>query len=197
VTATITPTLAQRVSDHMSSRFPGTLPTGGWKTAHDTTDGTAVVVWKSGGEPVQPLVRGMVLYRWLCSLRDAGFAADACTDMAPFGRPAEESPDRVARYLRVTAWSEPTAAAVAPLPPVPPVPPHAYVPLPPALAVELRCPLSGIVPAEVHVRYLPGGALDLTLQYESGDRHWGQGVPRPPAWLLALVEQYRPAGGAL
>jgi hypothetical protein len=77
------------------------------------------------------------------------------------------------------------------------VPPHAYVPLSPEQGREFRCPLSGIIPAEAHVRYLPGGALDLTLTYESGDRHWGQGVPAPPPWLLELVEQHRPtAGGA-
>jgi hypothetical protein len=189
--------LAERTGAHMTRCFPGALPVGGWTVARDTRDGTAVVVWRSGGEPVQPLVRGMVLYRWLCSLRDAGFAAEASTDMDVFGRPEQESPDRVARYLRVTAWSSAAAAAAeAPLPPLPPAPPHAYVPLAPQQGHEFRCPLSGIVPAEVHVRYLPGGALDLTLTYESGDRSWGQGVPAPPPWLLELVEKHRPVGGA-
>lgn len=185
--------LAERTGAHMTRCFPGTLPVGGWTVARDTRDGTAVVVWRSGGEPVQPLVRGMLLYRWLCSLRDAGFAAEAATDMDVFGRPEQESPDRVARYLRVTAWSSAaTAAAAVPLPPLRPVP-HADLELTPEQGREFRCPLSGIIPAEVHVRYLPGGALDLTLTYESGDQHWGQSVPRPPGWLLDLVEQHRPA----
>jgi hypothetical protein len=178
----------------MTSRFPGTLPVGGWTVARDTRDGTAVVVWRSGGEPVQPRVRGMLLYRWLTSLRASGFAADASLDMDVFGRPEQESPDRVARYLRVTAWSSAAAAAASvPLPPLPPRAPRRTVPLPAGRRGEFRCPLSGIVPDEVDVRYLPGGALDLTLSYESGDRSWGQGVPRPPDWLLALVEQHRPA----
>jgi hypothetical protein len=178
----------------MKTRFPGTLPVGGWIVARDSGDGTAVVVWKSGGEPVQPMVRGLVLYRWLISLRAGGFSADASLDMAPFGRPEQESPDQVARYLRVTAWSSAAAdAATVPLPPLPAKAPRRTVPLPAGRRGEFRCPLSGIIPIEVDVRYLPGGALDLTLNYESGDRHWGQGVPVPPPWLLELVEQHRPA----
>jgi hypothetical protein len=196
VTATITPTLAQRVSDHMTAHFPTADLHGAWNVACDTRDGSAVVVWRPGDEPAQPQVRGMLLYRWLCSLRDAGFTGEARVDMTVFGRPVD-SPDGIARWLHVTAWSERMAAAVAPLPPLPPVPPHAYVPLTPEQGREFRCPLSGIVPGEVHVRYLPDGAVDMTLTYESGDRHWGQGIPRPPGWLLALVEQHRPAGGAL
>jgi hypothetical protein len=178
----------------MKTRFPGTLPVGGWIVARDSGDGTAVVVWKPGGEPVQPMVRGLVLYRWLISLRAGGFSADASLDMAPFGRPEQESPDQVARYLRVTAWSSAAAdAATVPLPPLPAKAPRRTVPLPAGRRGEFRCPLSGIIPIEVDVRYLPGGALDLTLNYESGDRHWGQGVPVPPPWLLELVEQHRPA----
>jgi hypothetical protein len=178
----------------MAATFPDTVPAGGWTVAADTRDGSAVVVWRQE-EPVQPQVRGMLLYRWLCSLRDAGFAAEARVDMTVFGRPMD-SPDGIARWLHVTAWSEPPATVAAPLPPMPPAPPHAYVALTPEQGQQFRCPLSGIVPDEVRVRYLPGGGLDLTLSYESGDWSWGQGVPRPPAWLLGLAEQHRPTAGA-
>jgi hypothetical protein len=195
VTATITPTLAQRVSDHMTAHFPVADLHGAWNVACDTRDGSAVVAWRPGDEPAQPQVRGMLLYRWLCSLRDAGFTGEARVDMTVFGRPVD-SPDGLARWLHITAWSRPSAPA-APLPPLPPATPRAYVALTAAQGREFRCPLTGIVPAEVSVRYLPGGGLDMTLTFGSGDLHWGQGVPRPPAWLLELVEQHRPAGGAL
>lgn len=186
-----TTTLAQRVADHMTSRFPTDSWVGGWIAACEPETGDAVVVWRPV-TPVQPRVRGSLLYRWLSDLRDAGFTAEACTDMAVFGRPDEQSPDRVARYLRITDWSAlARAKAPAPLPPLPPAPPHRDVDLPPAKARDFACPLSGTVPAFARFRYLPGH-VEVTLTYETPDTGWGAAVPHPPPWLLALAEQHRP-----
>lgn len=178
----------------MTAVFPEAVPTGGWTVAPGSETGDAVVVWQPGDEPAQPQVRGMLLYRWLCSLRDAGFTCEACTDMAVFGRPEQESPDGIARYLRITAWSKPPAAVAAPLPPLPPKPLHRDVALPPGLARELRCPLTGVTPSEVRFTYRAAG-VEMTLVYETADLHWGAAVPVPPVWLQELAEQHRPQGG--
>lgn len=98
--------LAERVSAHMLATFPES-PCGGWEVARDTRDNTAAVVWRAremfGG---MQGVRGTMLYRWLCSLRDAGFTAQPRLDEA-FGRPDETS--AIAHWLHVTAWTAPAA----------------------------------------------------------------------------------------
>lgn len=185
--------LADQVTAHMQTIQPDTAPTGGWTVARDTRDATAVVVWRPGDEPVQPQVRGMVLYRWLCGLRDAGFEAQARTDMAVFGRPNEESRDRIARWLHVTSWSEPDAVVAAPLPPLPPEPPRRTVPVP--RGRRLACPLSGTPVSELVFTYLPGG-VEIVLHYETADYDWAQIETEPPPWLRKLAEQHRPTGGA-
>lgn len=186
--------LGDRVSTHMTSAFPSTPDTGGWTVARDQQDGTAVVVWVKGMEPVQPQVRGMVLYRWLRSLRAAGFDAQARTDMAVFGRPDEESPDRIARWLHVTGWSEPAARTAAPLPPLPAKPAQRTVPMP--RGRSLVCPLSGVPVSEVLFTYRVDGSVEIVLHYESGEWDWASIETQPAAWLVELAEQHRPKGGA-
>lgn len=189
---TLVPTLAQRVSDHMTTVFPEVVAAGGWTVAADTRDGSAVVVWRPGDEPVQPRVRGMLLYRWLCSLRAAGFTAEALVDMSVFGRPVD-SPDGVARWLHVTGWAAPDRPVAVPLPPLPPKTPTVVVPLP--AGHGLRCPLSGLVPGDVAFTYRPAG-VEVVLVYETPDFSWGALETRPPAWLVSLAERHRPGVSA-
>lgn len=189
MTTTFVPaTLAHRVSAHMTVTFPEVATAGGWTVAADTRDGTAAVVWQPGTEPMPPRVRGMLLYGWLCSLRDAGFTGDARVDMSVFGRPVD-SPDGVARWLHVTGWAAPEVTVTAPLPPLPPKVPQCVVPLP--AGHGLRCPLSGLVPQEVQFTYRTSG-VETVLIYETPDFSWGQLETRPPAWLASLAEQHRP-----
>lgn len=104
--------LAERVSDHMQ-RFAETNAAR-WTVAADHRDNTAAVVWRAGSDPTLPRTcRGIVLWRWLCSLRDAGFEAHPRTDMEIFGRPDEESPDGRAYWLHVTDWKAPQATTTA------------------------------------------------------------------------------------
>jgi hypothetical protein len=182
-------TLAERVANHMTVVFPTTVDAGAWQVARDSRDGTVVVVWRAGYEPVQPQVRGMLLYRWLCSLRDAGFTAQARLDLAPFGRPDEVSRDGIARWLHVTGWAWPGVAVSEPLPPLPPKPRRSTVPLPKGHG--LRCPLSGIIPVEAQFTYR-ADAVEVVLIYELPEWSWGQLETRPAAWLLDLAEQHRP-----
>jgi hypothetical protein len=98
-------TLAERVSAHMET-WPGN-EFGGWIVAEDHRDGSAVVVWRQadwGGN-----VRGNMLYRWLGSLRDAGFTAEARLDMEALGRPDEMAD--IAHWLHVTAYTAPPCAS--------------------------------------------------------------------------------------
>ncbi|MEY9876614.1 hypothetical protein ABH931_006124 [Streptacidiphilus sp. MAP12-33] len=102
-------TLARRVAAHMEAHYPDTTDAAAWTVAEDHRDGSAVVVWRIGNDRAFPAgARGTVLYRWLLSLRDAGFAAEARTDMEVFGRPDEEAPGGRALWLHVTDW-HPTA----------------------------------------------------------------------------------------
>ncbi|MET8694719.1 hypothetical protein ABZV65_19500 [Streptomyces bauhiniae] len=100
--------LAEAVSHHMQTHFPDTTPAASWTTARDERDNTAVVVAFPGSDPTLPGgCYATHLYRWLCSLRDAGFTVEARTDMEVFGRPDEQSPSGRARWIHVTAWAQP------------------------------------------------------------------------------------------
>lgn len=182
--------LAGQVDAHMQRIHPEATAAGGWTTARDSRDGSAVVAWRQGTEPAQPGVRGTLLYRWLCSLRDAGFDAQARTDMEVFGRPDEESPDRYARWLHVTAWAQPEPHLAAPLPPLPPEPPQVITPLPSGR--RLVCPLSGVPVSELVFTYRPGRPVEIVLHYEAGDWDWAALEPEPPQWLADFAEQHRP-----
>ncbi|WP_432041448.1 hypothetical protein [Streptomyces cadmiisoli] len=102
--------LAEQLSSHMQTHHPDGADAGGWTVARDDRDGTAVLVWRPASSLLTlPQVRGMQLYRWLHSLRDAGFEAQPRTDMEVFGRPDEESEDGIARWLHITDWAPATA----------------------------------------------------------------------------------------
>jgi hypothetical protein len=106
--------LPARVSAHMQTHFTDDTEAGGWTCARDHRDNTAVVVWRPAGDLLTtPRIRGLQLSRWLDSLRDAGFVGEPRTDMEVFGRPGEESPDGIARWLHITGWSEPVRAECA------------------------------------------------------------------------------------
>lgn len=96
--------LGEMVAQHMA-RFDE--QTGGdYEVAVDHRDDTAVVVWRPGMFGSMAGVRGTMLWRWLCSLRDAGFTAQPRTDMEVFGKPDEEAD--IAWWLHVTDWADPT-----------------------------------------------------------------------------------------
>lgn len=104
MTTTASVGLTARVAAHMEQFADSEC--GGWLVAEDHRDGTAVVVWQAremfGG---MPGIGGTMLWRWMWSLRGAGFAAVPRTDLEVFGRPDEES--EYARWLHITAWSAP------------------------------------------------------------------------------------------
>jgi hypothetical protein len=185
--------VAVLVSDHMTKHFPEDGYAGGWTVARDRRDGTAVVVWRRADEPVQPQVRGMALYRWLCSLRDAGFTGEARTDMEVFGRPEGQSQDGIARWLHVTAWSAPAAVADLPLAPMPPRPPVVTVSVP--VGRRMVCPLSGVPVVELEFTYRPD-RTEIVAHYQGDGHDWAQVETEPPSWLAGLAEQHRPTGDA-
>lgn len=105
---TITPTrpLADSVTDLMN-RITADTDTCGWLVATDHRDGSAVVVYRTDPGWPQTGVRGTTLYHWLLALRDAGYTAEARTDMEVFGRPEETSD--IAWWLHITARTAPAA----------------------------------------------------------------------------------------
>lgn len=108
---TTTPTewaLAEHVSHHMQTHFPDTTPAAAWQVARDERDNTAVVIAYPGNDPHLPGgCYATHLYQWTNSLRDAGFTVEPRTDMEVFGRPDEPSPTGRARWIHITAWSQP------------------------------------------------------------------------------------------
>lgn len=94
------PRLAQAAAAHMDTNFPDTYY-GGWTVAEDERDGTAVVVWRQREYGGEQGLRGRMLYRWLESLRAAGFTVEPRLDLEVFGRPDEQS--EIAHWLHVTA----------------------------------------------------------------------------------------------
>lgn len=184
-TPTPAPTLGERVADHMR-RFDH--QTGGdYEVAVDHRDDTAVVVWRCGMFGSMQGVRGTMLYRWLCSLRDAGFTAQARLDMEVFGKPDEES--EIAWWLHVTAWTQPT-----PRPETPPCRPRyieRHVRLDPATAEPVTSPLGTGRPWGAVFRYWPD-RVDFAIEYE----HDACLLPPPqvPGWLADLAEEHRPRG---
>ncbi|MFE2497159.1 hypothetical protein [Streptomyces scopuliridis] len=185
--------LAERVDKHMLKTWPGS-PIGNWQTAVDYRDGTAIVIWRSGDVgPAQPSVRGMMLYRWLGSLRDAGFTAEARTDMACFGRPDEESP--VAWWLQITGWAEPEPEPVpAPLERYPrPMGGHRVT----ALPSDPQLPGLDRPSGYQFTYWAPGDfprPVTYTLEYEHQGYAEALSVPLPE-WLAALAEEHRPCLG--
>lgn len=179
----------ERVDAHMWKHFSGDDAPAGWIVACDYRDNTAVVVHRQTNDLLtMPAARGMSLYKWLCSLRDAGFTAEARTDMEVFGRPDEQSSDGLAHWLHITGWSEPQ------------VRPGRTIS---ELAQELRDKL-GQLP-EHNVVLNPGSVPELSGQPVHGFRfstfkdalqvtvifdETAEPLPDPPGWVLDLARQH-------
>ncbi|WP_331764478.1 hypothetical protein [Streptomyces anulatus] len=181
------PELAAMVVDHMTVHCPPTEH-GDWELGQHPTDRTIGVVWRVGTSgTAQAGVRGSILYRWLGSLKDAGFTVTPRTDMAVFGRPDEESD--TAWWLSADGWA---LAAVRHRAPVqrtmPPRPtPSVTVPLR-TRAADLRHPLSGEFPESLTFTYKPTG-VEVIADYPN----WSEKIPHPAVWLTDLAETHRPA----
>ncbi len=198
--------LAERVSQHMQTHFPETIPAASWTVARDERDNTAVVVAFPGSDRTLPgSAYAVHAYRWLCSLRDAGFTAEPRTDMEVFGRPDEQAPGGRARWLHITAWTD-----------KPPVPQRTI----PELAAELYQKI-GILPRH-HVRLDPaahppvdtvtgriradtaafiyhengayGGMTVTVYDHQTGTGH-PVGVGHVPAWLWDIGTAHRDHAG--
>jgi len=89
----------------METHHPYIEVYGGWICLRDERDGTAVIAYKTGSDFLNTVgIRGNALWRWMCSLRDAGFTVEARLDMELYGRPDDLSPDGRAQWLHVTGW---------------------------------------------------------------------------------------------
>jgi hypothetical protein len=100
--------VADRVSAHMETTFPYIETSGGWICLRDERDGSAAIAYKNGSSLLDTVgIRGNMLWRWMCSLRDVGFTVEPRLDMELYGDPDAESPDGRARWLHVSAWATP------------------------------------------------------------------------------------------
>lgn len=194
--------LGDRVTAHMETRYPYTEASGGWKCLLDQRDNTVAIAYTVGSDLLNTAgIRGNVLYQWLCSLRDDGFAVEPRLDMELYGRPNEESPDGRAQWLHVTGWDPGRI-----------VPSRSLA----ELAQDLRDKLGVIsehrvtldpdrVPAlrDVSGQHRPvtglcfgyrNGRLQVGADLQGGD---AQLVARPPQWVLDIAEEHRgcPAPG--
>jgi hypothetical protein len=195
---------AERVSRHMETHFPDTIPAASWQVARDDRDNTAVVVAFPGSDRTLPSsCYAIHAYRWLCSLRDAGFIAEPRTDMEVFGRPDEEAPGGRARWLHVTGWD-----------PKPPVPnrsiselaaelwkklgllPQHFVRLNPADHPPVDAVNRDSVRADLAVfTYQPDGKYGgMTVAVYEDTSGYPVGVGKVPAWLWEIGEAHRDHG---
>lgn len=182
-------TLGDRVAAHMR-RYD--QQTGGdYEVAVDHRDGTAVVVWRAGMFGSMQGVRGTMLYRWLCSLRTAGFTAEARLDMEVFGKPDEES--EIAWWLHVTAWTDPARSPI-PIPPPRRTPRYEYRHV--RLDPDAHPPVTNSLGSTgrlwgARFYYWPNRPVDVHVEYEHDA--WLLPPPNVPQWLADLAEQHRPA----
>lgn len=194
----VTADIPGQVDAHMKEHFPYDEAAGGWETARDYRDNTAVVVWRRNGTTLPGGSRGILLYRWHLSLENAGFICEGRTDMEVFGRPDEQSEDGRAMWIHVTGW-EPSEVR----------PPRTVG----QIACELRRKL-GV--AEEHVvpvdpaatRCLPraiSGAMDRVhalwfseykgqLQVAVAFQDAAEPLPHPPDWVLAIAADHEGHG---
>lgn len=197
--------LAERVSRHMQTHFPETTAAASWTVARDERDNTAVVVVGPGDDPTMPGGSyGIHAYRWLCSLRDAGFAVEPRTDMEVFGRPDEQSPDGRARWMHITGWSE---AAIVPERSVFELVtelcqkigmrPRHYVQLDPTAHPLVDTAFGAVVQAETACfTYQPDGKYGgMTVTVYQGETGYQVGVGKVPAWLQEIGEAHREHAG--
>lgn len=97
--------LAEQVAAHMAEHFPDDPEFGGWEVARDTTDRSAVIIWRRDDSTlVTPAVRGQLLTRWLDHLRGAGFDGSARTDHSVFD--TLRQPDGYVCWLHITGRRE-------------------------------------------------------------------------------------------
>ncbi|MFE2973353.1 hypothetical protein [Streptomyces sp. NPDC059258] len=181
------PELARIVIDHMTTHCPG-AEAGDWEIGQHPTNRTIGIVWRVGAAGfTQPGVRGTTLYRWLNSLKDAGFAVEARTDMTVFGRPDEHV--ATAWWLSVDGWSLAAVRHQAPVQrTVPPKPtPSVTLPLKTRTA-DLKHYVTGEFPESVTFEYKPAG-LEVIADYPD----WSERIPFPEAWLVDLAAANHPA----
>ncbi|MEU6365706.1 hypothetical protein ABZ876_08115 [Streptomyces sp. NPDC046931] len=196
--------LAERVSRHMQTHFPETTAAASWTVARDERDNTAVVVGP-GDDPTMPGGSyGIHAWRWLCSLRDAGFTAEPRTDMEVFGRPDEQSPDGRARWMHITDWSE---AAIVPERSIVELVdelcqkigmrPQHYVELDPTAHPPVQAVFGAVVHAETACfTYHPDGecgGMTVTVYQDETGHKVARG--KVPAWLWEIGEAHREHAG--
>lgn len=196
--------LAERVSQHMQTHFPDTVAAASWTVARDQRDNTAAVIAGPGSDPTMPGGSYAIhAWRWLCSLRDAGFTAEARTDMEVFGRPDEEAPGGRARWLHVTAWDpsrcvpdRSISGLAAELWRKLGLTPKHYVPLTPGAHPPVdTVTRDGVRPDLAVFAYPADGRMDVAV-YEEQTGH-PVGVGQVPDWLREIGEAHRAhaAGG--
>lgn len=158
---------------------------GEWLIGQDPVDHHVHVVWQVGSLGfTQSGVRGTMLYRWLVSLKNAGFIVEANTDEKVFGRPGQHS--EIAWWLDISGRGE---ALVAPKPVVlklKPEPPVRTIPLRTRPA-DLQHPVTGEFPESVTFTYKPGGVAT-----QANYAQWSEGVAAPGAWLVTLADANHP-----
>lgn len=180
--------LAERVSQHMQTHFPDTVPAASWTAARDERDNTAVVVAFSGSDPNLPSSAYAIhAYRWLCSLRAAGFTCEARTDMEVFGRPDEQAPGGRARWTHVTNWAQPERPSEDRSFKTGGRREH-FVGVTPGSVPDLYCIGSrslGVVWGFRFARY--DGRLDITAVFESSA--WAM-CGEPPQWVLDIAREH-------
>ncbi|AWT42610.1 MULTISPECIES: hypothetical protein [Streptomyces] len=190
--------LAERVSRHMQTHFPDTTAAASWTVARDERDNTAVVVAGPGDDPTMPGGSyGIHAYRWLCSLRDAGFTAEPRTDMEVFGRPDEQAPGGRARWLHITAWDE---TAIRPersivglvnelCQKIGLLPQH-FVQLDPSAHPPVDAAFGAAVRADTaRFAYHPDGGM--TVAVYQGETGYPVSTGQVPAWLREIGEAHR------
>lgn len=193
--------LAERVSRHMQTHFPDTTAAASWTVARDERDNTAVVVVGPGDDPTMPGGSyGIHAYRWLCSLRDAGFTVEPRTDMEVFGRPDEQAPDGRARWMHITAWNETAAVPERSIVDLAEelcqkigLRPQHYVQLDPTAHPPVDTAFGAVVHAETACfTYHPDGKYGgLTVTVYQDETGYQVGVDKVPAWLREIGEAHR------
>ncbi|MEV5854660.1 hypothetical protein [Streptomyces anulatus] len=179
------PELARMVVAHMTAHCPPTEH-GDWEIGQHPTDRTIGVVWRVGTSgTAQAGVRGSILYRWLGSLKDAGFTVMPRTDMAVFGRPDEESD--TAWWLSVDRWDAAVVRHRAPVQRAAPPRPASSVTVPlKTRPADLKHRLSGEFPESITFTYRPTG-VEVIANYPN----WSEKIPRPARWLTDLADTRR------
>lgn len=188
----------------MQTHFPDTTPAASWTVARDERDNTAVVVAFPGSDRTLPgSCYAIHAYQWLCSLRDAGFTAEARTDMEVFGRPDEQAPGGRARWTHVTAW-EPKPVApertvselAAELWRKLGLHPQHFVRLNPDAHPPVDAVNRNSVRADLAVfTYQPDGRYGgMTVDVYEDETGYPVGVDKVPGWLWEIGEAHRDHG---